>query len=377
MNDSFAHGRGPSAPPRRRRRPARSRRRVGRPATRHHRRRIGACRLPRPGGRAGRRPGAGHSGGTRRRSQRRRPVPSNTKPQPPAWSAHPWHPRRCTNALAIAATLSFVSVTAAAAAPGRLPDDIQDMTAEVLSKLGITVPSSRRDHPPNDSAPSRSRRSAVTRADDGINDRRVSIRRRGHRTRRPGVGNHVPQLDGAVAGRDAQQCAGNHRTPGCCPGNSAGRTGRRHPRRDRASVPGTHHDPGPAAGGAALRTAARTESGERSTVYSTQPNTPTTRTGSAQSRARRTTAARPRATLLDPPRTTATGPRATLLDPPGPPPQAPGPPSSIPPDHPPRPADHVIPSAEVVVVVPRVAAGGCCVCAVLTPQGVVRCTTEG
>ena len=65
-----------------------------------------------------------------------------------AWTADSRRPRRRTTAVAVAATLTFVSAAGAAAATGRLPDDLQDMASQMLSKFGITVPSSRPEHPP-------------------------------------------------------------------------------------------------------------------------------------------------------------------------------------------------------------------------------------
>ena len=65
-----------------------------------------------------------------------------------AWTAESRRPRRRTTAVAVAATLTFLSAAGAAAATGRLPDDLQDMASQMLSKIGITVPSSRPEHPP-------------------------------------------------------------------------------------------------------------------------------------------------------------------------------------------------------------------------------------
>ena len=129
-------------------RSVRSRRRVARAAARGHRRRVIAGAPAARRRHRGRPPGAGRCGGIRRRGRRRRPVPIDTEPTEPGLDCSPSAPRRRTKAVAVAATLTFVSATGAAAATGRLPDDLQEMASQMLSKLGITIPSSRRDHLP-------------------------------------------------------------------------------------------------------------------------------------------------------------------------------------------------------------------------------------
>jgi hypothetical protein len=56
--------------------------------------------------------------------------------------------RRASSALAVAATLTIATFAGAAAAAGRLPADVQDMTSEVLAKVGIHIPAADRptDH---------------------------------------------------------------------------------------------------------------------------------------------------------------------------------------------------------------------------------------
>ena len=73
---------------------------------------------------------------------------------PSAWTPPRRRRRpRHTSALFIAAALTVVGATGAAAAAGRLPRDVQDMTSELLTKVGISVPNSRDDDPERPAEP--------------------------------------------------------------------------------------------------------------------------------------------------------------------------------------------------------------------------------
>ena len=187
----------------------------------------------------------------------------------------------------------------------------------MLSKFGITVPSSRPEHPPTRPDPADHERplspipaANSTTAGDAESDAPVPARR-------PDLHNETPELNGRPGARGSTRRGRSHRDRGCRP--AAGRTARQHPHRHRASVARhTDHDTDPAVDSIDLLTAssACAERAERFTVRTTQRTTPTThRRWSALPSARRPTATRRWTTRFDPRRPTATRRWTTRFDP--------------------------------------------------------------
>ena len=278
-----------------------------------------------------------------------------------AWAAHSRRGRRRSTALAlaVAATLTFVSAAGAAAAAGRLPDDLQDMASQMLSKVGITVPSSRPDHPP-------------TRPDPADHERPLSPTPAASSTTAGDA-----ESDPPVATLDAQTSTTRRRNSTVDPAPAAAHGEAaitETPIADQQEQPvepldSTPTDVEPASPGTPTTTqpqpsTAPTASPPPQPLAASEPNAPPSEPpseppppaeGAPLPIARRPTATRRRTTCVGPRRPTPTRRRTTCVGSPPAHPHTPAdhlrrsPPAHphTPADHPPRPVDHIIPTCRL------------------------------
>ena len=125
---------------------------------------------------------------------------------------------RTAKALTVAAAVTLATVTGAAAA-GRLPADIQDMTSHLLDKVGIHIPAADRTHD-KDAPKQRLATGGGPRPRDGVTRvERISSRaphatRSGHDRARPDI--RHPRDGGNPAGRRRARCSNDdHRGHAC------------------------------------------------------------------------------------------------------------------------------------------------------------------